>query len=715
MIYQGKNLQVEMLASGIARLVLDLPGSSVNKFDRQTLNELRDAVAAVAASDALGLIFASGKSGFIVGADIMEFTATFREPEAKLISWLEEVNAIFNSIEDLPVPTLTAINGVALGGGFELAVSTDFRLATPNALVGFPEVKLGICPGFGGTVRLPRLIGADNANLWISSGNHVPAAQALAEGAIDGIVAAEELQAGAERMLLQAQEGKLDYPAIRRQKTSALQLQGVELMVAFETAKSLVAAQAGPHYPAPLAAVAAMQQAATLDRSGALAIEHKTFASLAKTPVAGNLVQLFINDQYLNGKARKLQNKAVKINSAAVLGAGIMGGGIAYQSALKGTPIIMKDIAQEGLDLGMSEARKQLSKQVARGKLNGEKMLDVLASIHPTLDYQGFEATPIVIEAVVENPKVKKIVLAEVEQAVADDAIIASNTSTISIDSLAAALKRPENFCGMHFFNPVPVMPLVEVIKGKKTSEATVATVVAYAKALGKTPIVVNDCPGFLVNRILFPYFGAFSRLLQDGADFQRVDKVMEKFGWPMGPAYLLDVVGIDTAVHAQAVMAEGFPERMALSFKTAIDVMFEHKRYGQKTGSGFYRYETDKKGKPVKLADESVGPLLDSLGRESQSPSDQEIVDRMMVCMCLETVRCLEDGIVESPIEADMGLILGLGFPAFRGGALRYIDAMGVAEFCKLADSFASLGAMYAPTKKLLAMADAGQRFYPA
>ncbi|MEX2132130.1 MAG: 3-hydroxyacyl-CoA dehydrogenase NAD-binding domain-containing protein, partial [Pseudohongiellaceae bacterium] len=371
-------------------------------------------------------------------------------------------------------------------------------------------------------------------------------------------------------------------------------------------------------------------------------------------------------------------------------------------------------IAQEGLDLGIREATKQLGKQVAKGRLNNEAMFRILSSIHPTLDYTGFDRAGIVIEAVVENPKVKKKVLAEVEGVVAPGTLIATNTSTISVTELATSLQRPEDFCGMHFFNPVPVMPLVEVIRGAKTSEATIASVVGFARALGKTPIVVNDCPGFLVNRILFPYFGAFSRLLHDGADFQQIDRVMEKFGWPMGPAYLLDVVGIDTAVHAQAVMAAGFPQRMALDFKSAIDVLFENKRLGQKSGSGFYQYQTDNQGKPVKLADDSVNALLAAGANKGKTFDDKEILERMMVCMCLETVRCLEDGIVGSAIEADMGLILGIGFPPFRGGALRYIDAVGVKAFCDLADRYNQLGALYHPTEKLRSMAAGGQTFYP-
>jgi len=713
MIFKGSALTVEQLPSGIASLVLDLEGSSVNKFNQQTLFELRDAIAAVAAANTAGLILSSGKSGFVVGADITEFTAMFQSPEEEIMGWLREANAIFNSIEDLPCPTVTAINGIALGGGMELAISTDYRVATSSATLGFPEVKLGIIPGFGGTVRMPRLIGADNANMWISSGQHVRAKQAFSEGAVDAIVEADKLLEAAEAIIQQCNDGKLDYLAVRNRKTSPLTLQGAEMMVAFETAKALVAKQAGPHFPAPLTAVKTMQKAATMERADALEAEHAGFVKMAQTEVASNLVQLFLNDQFLSGKARKLASQAASVNKAAVLGAGIMGGGIAYQSALRGTPIIMKDIAQEGIDTGMAEAKKQFGKRVAKGRMSGEKMLDAMLSITPMLNYSGFKEVDVVIEAVVENPAVKKKVLAEVEQLLSEDAVIATNTSTISVTSLAEALSRPQNFCGMHFFNPVPVMPLVEVIRGADSSPATVATVVAYAKSLGKTPIVVNDCPGFLVNRILFPYFGAFAQLLRDGADFLLADRAMEKFGWPMGPAYLLDVIGMDTGVHAQGVMAAGFPDRMQQDFTSAMDVMYQNKRLGQKTGSGFYRYEIDKRGKPRKLVDDEAKALVADVQEGGQEIGEQEIVERMMVAMCLETVRCLEDGIIDSPVEADMGLILGLGFPTFRGGALRYIDSMGASEFCQMADKYSALGPLYQPTEKLREMASAGAKFY--
>ena len=712
MIFQGSALSVELLPSGVAKLQFDLTGSSVNKFNRHTLEELRHAVELLAKSDAKGLVFTSAKSGFIVGADISEFTGIFAGSEKSIVAWLVEANEVFNAIEDLPFPTVCAINGVALGGGFELAIAADYRVACAEAVVGFPEVKLGIIPGFGGTVRLPRLIGADNANVWISSGTHVKADQAFKEGALDAIVERGKLEAAAEDLVLQCVAGKLDFQGPRKAKSSPLSLGPIELNVAFETAKGMVMAQAGRNYPAPVAAVSVMQDAAGMSRSDALQVEHEAFARLAVGEVAANLVQMFLNDQLLAGLAKKAAKLAKEVKSAAVLGAGIMGGGIAYQSAAKGTPILMKDVRQDGLDLGMSEARKLLNKKVSRGSLSAEGMIEALSNITPTLDYSGVDSVDFVVEAVVENPDVKKSVLRELEQLVRDDTIISTNTSTISVDDLSSVLERPENFCGMHFFNPVPVMPLVEVIRGEASSEQTIATTVAYAKQLGKTPIVVNNCPGFLVNRVLFPYFGAFAQLIHDGADFRQIDKAMERFGWPMGPAYLLDVVGIDTGVHAQGVMAAGF-ERMQQSFPSIIKKLFEAGDLGQKTGQGFYRYEADKKGKPRKLSNPDIDQHIAEVQLEARPFTEEQIVNRMMVAMCLETARCLEDKIVETAVEADMGLALGIGFPPFRGGALRYIDSIGVGEFVDLADSFKESGELYQPTAQLRELAKSGGAFY--
>lgn len=712
MLFSGQAIKVSLLPSGIAQLIFDLEGSSVNKFDQLTLKELGEATSVIGESDARGVIFSSAKSTFIVGADITEFTSLFATGPEAIRAWIGRANEVFNAIEDLSVPTVAAINGVALGGGFELALSADYRVALDSALVGFPEVKLGILPGFGGTVRLPRLIGPEKAIAWISQGTHFSSKVAVAERALDAIVADDDLIAAAERMIEDCLSGSSDYLAQRGIKTSPVPEKPEVIATLFAAAKPQVLKASGDNYPAPLTAVETMERGVLESRAGALAEEHEGFIQLAGTKTAANLVQMFLNDQFLASKSRALSKGVLVISKAAVLGAGIMGGGIAYQSALRGTPIAMKDIAQAGLDLGMKEAQTLVAKQVKRGKMTTESADKIIGSITPTLAYEDLVGAELVVEAVVENENVKKSVLAELESVVADDVIIATNTSTISVDSLATALKKPERFCGMHFFNPVPLMPLVEVIRGQETSKETIASTVAYAKALGKTPIVVNNCPGFLVNRILFPYFGAFSTLVHEGADFRQIDRVMEEFGWPMGPAYLLDVVGIDTAVHAQAVMASGFA-RMELGFESAIDKLYAQGDLGQKSGRGFYEYVVDENGRASKQPNPEIDVLIAGVSAERRSFSDSEIRDRLMLALCLETVRCLEDGIVETAIEADMGLVLGLGFPKFRGGALRFIDQLGLEEFCKLADSYAHLGSMVAPTAKLREMADAKRSFY--
>lgn len=716
MIYQSDNISVAYLKPGIARFAFNAQGS-VNKFDQQTLSDCKTALAQLHADKALqGVIFCSEKDTFIVGADITEFLSTFQRPETELIPWIKQASDIFDLAEDLPVPTVVAIRGFALGGGCEWSLTADYRVADTTAKIGLPEVKLGLMPGFGGTVRLPRIIGADNAMEWITTGKDHSAAQAQKFGLIDAVVAPEKLEAAALSMLEDAIAGKLDWRKKRAVKLAPLKLNKTEATMSFSTAKGMVFATAGKHYPAPMVAVSTIEAAAGLDRAGAMALENAGFAKLAKTDAATAQIGLFLNDQLIKGKAKKAAKTATKaVNKAAVLGAGIMGGGIAYQSALKGVPVVMKDIADKALELGMGEATKLLAKQVERKKLDAVGMAKVIASITPTLSNETVKGVDIVVEAVVENPKVKGAVLKEVEGLIAEDAILTSNTSTISIDSLAANLSRPQNFCGMHFFNPVHRMPLVEVIRGKDTSDETVAAVVAYAARMGKSPIVVNDCPGFFVNRVLFPYFAGFSKLVLDGADFAQVDKVMEKqFGWPMGPAYLLDVVGLDTAYHCTDVMAAGFPTRMAKLDNDPVAAMYKADRYGQKNGVGFYAYSKDAKGKPKKDIDPAALNLLAGIAADKQEFSADDIIARVMVPMINETIRCLEEGIVASAAEADMGLIYGLGFPPFRGGPLRYADTIGLANFVALADKYAHLGEIYQVTDKTRAMAAAGQRFFP-
>ncbi|BDX04677.1 fatty acid oxidation complex subunit alpha FadB [Planctobacterium marinum] len=714
MLFEGQCLQASLNENGIADIVFNAQGS-VNKFDQQTVSELNDLCAALEKnSDIKAAVVRSAKSTFIVGADITEFTGLFAEPEEKLLEWVANTSQVFDRFEDLPFPTVAAINGFALGGGCEMTLACDLRVADTTAAIGLPEVKLGLMPGFGGTVRLPRVIGADNAMEWMTTGKDRNAEKALNEGAIDAATAPEQLVAVANQMAADAAAGDIDWQARRAAKKAPLKLNRNEMMMSFATAKGMVFAQAGKHYPAPHMVVETLEKAATLDREGALKLENAGFVKLAKSEAATAQVGIFLADQVVKGKGKKQAKSATKkFEQAGVLGAGIMGGGIAYQSAVKGTKTIMKDIAEPALQLGLDEASKILDKGMKRGKVSSKKMAATLNNIVPTLDYKALENVDIVIEAVVENPKVKGIVLKETEETVADDAIICSNTSTISINALAENLSKPERFCGMHFFNPVHRMPLVEIIRGEKTSEETIANVVAMTLKMGKTPIVVNDCPGFLVNRVLFPYFAGFSKLLLDGADFVAVDKVMEKiFGWPMGPAFLLDVVGIDTADHAADVMADGFPERMKKVDNDPVTLLYKAERYGQKNQKGFYNHGLDKRGKPQKTPAEEAYELMSAHVADKKDFDAEEIIARLMIPMANEAIRCLEEGIVDSAAEADMALLYGLGFPPFRGGIFRYIDTMGVANFVALADKFAHLGEVYQVTDGAREMAKNNQKY---
>ncbi|WGW00360.1 fatty acid oxidation complex subunit alpha FadB [Vibrio sp. YMD68] len=717
MIYQANTLQVKKHENGIAELSFCAP-KSVNKLDLATLESLDEALDAIKAqSDIKGLILTSDKDTFIVGADITEFLGLFAKTDQELDQWLRFANDIFSKLEDLPFPTLSALKGHTLGGGCECVLATDFRIGDKTTSIGLPETKLGIMPGFGGCVRLPRVIGADSAMEIITQGKACRADEALKIGLLDAIVESDSLTQSAINTVLLAANEEIDWKKRRKQKTSALSLSKLEAMMSFTMAKGLVAQKAGPHYPAPMTAVVAIEKAARSDRNDALDIERQLFIKLAKSEEAKSLVGLFLNDQYIKSLAKQAGKSANKATErAAVIGAGIMGGGIAYQSALKGVPVMMKDIAQASLDLGMNEASKLLNKRLSRGRLDGFKMAGILSSITPSLHYAGVEQSDVIVEAVVENPKVKAAVLSEVEGLIGEDTVLTSNTSTIPINLLAKSLKRPENFCGMHFFNPVHRMPLVEIIRGEHTSDETINRVVAYAAKMGKSPIVVNDCPGFFVNRVLFPYFGGFSMLLRDGADFTKIDKVMErKFGWPMGPAYLLDVVGLDTAHHAQAVMAQGFPERMGKEGRDAIDALYVAEKYGQKNGSGFYTYSVDKRGRPKKTFSEDILPILADVCQQPTDFDDETIIQRVMIPMINEVVLCLEEGIIASPQEADMALVYGLGFPPFRGGVFRYLDSVGINNFVEMAKGYQQLGAMYQVPQLLIDMAEKGESFYDA
>jgi 3-hydroxyacyl-CoA dehydrogenase/enoyl-CoA hydratase/3-hydroxybutyryl-CoA epimerase/enoyl-CoA isomerase len=719
-MYQGETLNLTRLEGDFLEINFNNKKGSVNKFDSQTLDELRAAMSLVKHAESVrGLLVTSSKSVFVVGADITEFSVMFNATRKEFVAQAADVNRIFSDIEDLPYPSVAAINGFALGGGLEISLSCDRRVISSKASIGLPETGLGIMPGWGGTVRLPRLAGFNLALNWIVSGAPQNAEKALAAGVVDLISEPDNLRAAALGLLADLASGSQDFLATRKTKLGPVSISVDDAAALAEGACTAVRSRQGDNYPAAFKVAELMVNACQKSRDEAISMENHAFFELTQTPQARALTGLFLGEQYVVKQAKSrnapFMETSQPVANAAVIGAGIMGGGIAYQNALKGLPIVMKDINQPALDLGSSEASKLLNRGVKRGKLTEANAETIFSQIKPSLEDDSIAGCDMVVEAVVEIESVKAQVLASVEALLSNTcSVITSNTSTISINRLANALQRPENFCGMHFFNPVHAMPLVEIIRGEKSSDQTIAAVCAYALQLGKKPIVVNDCPGFLVNRVLFAALLGMEMLIAEGADFEQIDQVMEKWGLPMGPAYLSDVIGLDTIVHCYSVLLKGLPERF-IEIKPArsSQVLFDGARLGQKNGVGYYRYSKNEQGRPSKTADTTVIETFENLYGKAIQFDEQEIVSRIMGAMGMEMVRCLEDGVVASPAEADMALIYGIGFPTFRGGICRWMDELGLLTVCAIGDKYRSVSPLYEPTNALREKAQKNETLY--
>ena len=714
-MFQGQSLRVVALpGDGMFEVVFDRIGDSINKFDDRTVAEMREAVAVLRCQPHLrGVLVTSAKDVFIVGADITEFGRKFSQTAAEIATDVARSNEAFVAFEDLPVPSVVAVNGFALGGGLELVLSCSLRVMSRKASVGVPEVKLGLFPGFGGTVRLSRLAGLAVACDWVASGRPAGADASLSAGVVDAIASPEDLRSTALDWLERAMNGSIDWAKRQEVKRNPVAVGANTMEADFAAIIAKVRRSSPPHQPAAVTALQMMRDAVSLTRDEALALEAKTFGEVARTQAATSLVQAFLDDQAVKKKVKSLVKNTPVIGQAAVLGAGIMGGGIAIAAALKGLPVLMKDIQPKALDLGMSEAKKQVSRQQRLGRLDESQAIEVLQRIKPQTDDTGFDETDIVVEAIVENLELKRKVLGNLELVLAPQAVIASNTSSLRIDDIAQGLIHPDRLVGMHFFNPVPMMPLVEIVRGTQTSDATVGSAVSLVVAMGKTPIVVKDCPGFLVNRLLTAYIRGFLGLVAEGADFVQIDQVMESYGWPMGPAYLEDVVGIDTGSHVNDTISAGYPDRMPPLAQDALKLLASNGRLGQKSGLGFYRYETRADGKPSRSPAADTHELLATLQpAERRAFKAQEIVDRMMLPMVIEAAHALEEGVAQSATELDRAMQLGLAFPAYAGGPLQYADWLGLAEVVARSERLRHLGKAYEPTSRMRQLAAAGGLF---
>jgi 3-hydroxyacyl-CoA dehydrogenase / enoyl-CoA hydratase / 3-hydroxybutyryl-CoA epimerase len=706
-------LTLEMDGDGVASFVFDDPAKKVNVLSSRVMERLDGLLGEVEAAAREGraraLVIRSGKDGsFIAGADVDEIAGIVDPVEAG--AQAARGQAVFQRLHKLEIPTIAAIDGTCLGGGTELALACDVRIASdrPETKIGLPEIRLGIIPGFGGTTRLPRLIGLIAASDLILTGKTVDARKAQKLGLVDERMHAGVLARRSREIALSMASGG-DAPSRARPGLVPRLAEATPLgrRLILKQARKQVMKQTRGHYPAPLAALGVLRRSAGKSLERALAIEAEAVGRLVVTDVSKNLIHVF---RLMEG-AKKAGPDAEgrTANRVAVLGAGVMGGGVAQLLAHKGIEVRLKDINQEALSTGLRHARSMFDKLVSRRKLRQREAEDRMAAISPALDYDGFGTIDVVIEAVVERMDVKKSVLRETEAVVGPDAVLTSNTSSLSITEMQNALERPGNFLGMHFFNPVHRMPLVEIIRGDATSDEAVATVFRLTTRLGKIPVIVSDGPGFLVNRILTPYLNEAGYLLQEGASIAEVDEALLDFGMPMGPFRLLDEVGLDIARHAGETMHEAFGERFAPA--PALGALEGGDRLGRKNEKGFYVYE---KGREKHPDPEIYEELEAVIGAERTALGASAIRDRFVLPMINEAARILDDGIARSPGDVDLAMITGTGFPPFRGGLLRYADRMGLAT---VADKLAALerthGERFAPAPLLLSMAEDGATFY--
>ena len=706
--------------NGVANLVFDLPNEKVNKLSAPVLEELEKALNVIDGNKGIRiLLITSHKQNiFIAGADINEIKA-INDPKDALAKVSRGQNAI-TKIAQLKIPTIAVIDGACLGGGLELALACKYRVAivNPKTSLGLPEVNLGIIPGFGGTQRLPKLIGLQESLKIILSGKPVDAKKAFKIGLVDDIFREEFLEEKLSHFVTEIiKSGEQNHYLKAREDARKKRFVFESLLfgkyIMFYIAKKDLYEKTKGQYPAPFYALEVIKRtygATYADRG--LKIELEAFCELAVGEISKSLIEVYFTSEALkkdSGIESEIVTKDVK--NAAIMGAGVMGGGIAWLFANNNLNVRIKDITQKAIALGYHQIILVFNQLKKIRKITSEQANIKIAHVTTGVDYAGFDKADFVIEAIVENMVVKKKLLAEVEAQISKDAVIASNTSSLSISEMAGALQNPERFAGMHFFNPVNRMPLVEVIRGEKTSEKTIATIVKLSKKLGKTPIVVKDVAGFLVNRILLPYMNEAAYLLEEGADIKRVDSIIERFGMPMGPFILADVVGIDVGVKVAHSLFEAYGERMKVA-EILDEIYNNHKELlGKKSGKGFYIHLNNQINWQI---DEILKNLRKAKNIHQTYINDSEILDRCILTMVNEAAKCLEENVVKNARYLDMAMIMGTGFPAFRGGVLRYADSRGIVQVVeKLQELNKKHGARFEVSKLLQDMAKNGQKFY--
>ncbi len=715
-IFLGNFFHCTKRDNGLAILVFDDKNEKFNKLSKNALIELDDFLEiAKTKNDIKCLLIISGKKdSFIAGADINEIKDISDPQDA--MNKARQGQLILHKFSLLPYPTVAAINGACLGGGLELALACDYRIVSDHkkTQLGLPEVQLGIIPGFGGTQRLPRLIGLAEALPMILTSKQVNGEKAYKIKLADLLVANEFF---AEHSILFAEEivkkGRHSKSLSRRKKPflhvvlDSFMFRGVMFKFSLKT----ILEKTGGHYPAPLAALRAVKEGCSLSMEEALKKEIQHFGTVASGKVCKNLIQLYFTNEALKKEFSEPENSNQdSTNTVGVLGAGVMGGGIAWLFSNKGYHVRIKDISWQAILLGYQSCKKIYDQLVKIKKIKRKDLSLYMSRLSGTLDYSGFAHAEIVVEAILENLEIKKKAFVELEDHVATTTILATNTSALGVNEMAKGLKHPERFVGVHFFNPVNRMPLVEVIAAEKTSEKVMIKTAGLVRKLGKTPIVVKDCPGFLVNRILTPYVNEAVYLLQEGADIKTVDKTMEKFGMPMGPFILADNVGLDVGYKVAKILENSYGPRMA----TPAFLEEMHKMtglLGKKTGKGFYLHPSLKLNQ---LLLDNLKAWQTKNNIQPKQIDSKEIEMRLLCALINEASRCIDENVVKNAVYLDMAMIMGTGFPPFRGGVLRYADEIGLIKVFEILQRYAKEnGQRYEPSEKLLQMVERKQTFY--
>ena len=696
----SSNLHLEM-HENIGVLTLDRPGAKINLLDRALLTELRDWLTELANQRELaGLVIISGKPGsFCGGVDLAVFEAMESAAEARALA--RHGQETFGQLAGLPVVTVAAIHGACLGGGAELALACTYRLLSDSAAtcLGLPETGLGLIPCFGGTQRLPRLVGVREALRLLTGGVRLSSAEAMRLGLADEIVPREHLLAAARRLILAPQ------PARPADRLGLLDRLPPWRKLLFFRAEREARRGRGDHYPARAAAISAVAAGFDREAQSGLETEEQLLGEMAITDAAAHLQQVFrLRQSY----ARKDSAPSRELSRMAVVGGGMMGATVTALLAEKGLQPRLLNRSLAGLKKALGVVRDELATREEQGLLAQGEAARIMSRITYDTGLRGLRGQEVVVETVTENLGVKKAVLADIARSVPAETLVLTCTASLPIGELASAVVHPGRLAGLHLFNPTGQQQLIEVISGPATTEATRRAVIALIRQLGRLPVAVQDRPGFLLNRLLLPYLNEAARLLESGTRVEAIDRAMEDFGMATGPFALLDQIGLDVAAHLAESLHRAYGELLPPS--PILARMVEAGRLGRKSGQGFYHY---KNGRRQRVARDLNGLLkLPPPARKPMPPA--EIVDRLLLAMLNEAARCLAEGVVAEPAAIDTALLFGAGFPPYTGGLLRYADdrsAINVVK--KLQQLEMTAGTFYSPAELLLAQAEKGRRFY--